>query len=364
MKYLQVERDKIKENIAVIREKAGAGELIAVLKTNAYGLGLKEIYPLLRELEVKRLAVTEPDDGIALREMGAEDEEILLLRSTACEEDVGKILSAGLTATIGSYDAAVMLNGVAEKGGVVCDVHIKIDTGMGRYGFEPSELERVLSVFRFMPNLKVTGMYTHFPSAFSNKGKTMEQHARFLRVVEAVRSAGFEPGLLHECNSAALFYAEVPVLDAVRIGSAIGGRLVAKGLFGLKKTGSLCADIAEVRWLPKNHGIGYGSAFITKKPTKIAVIPVGTSDGFMMEKARDSFRLRDCIRYALSDLYRFVRPRTAYIAINGRRARVLGHVGTTHTVCDVTDIDCTAGNQAVFEISPLYVPREIPRIYK
>ena len=364
MKYLLVEKDKIVSNINLIREKAGESELIAVLKANAYGLGLKEIYPVLRECGVRKLAVTEPEDALKLRSIGAEDEEILVLRSTACPEDIKKILDSCATATIGSYDAAVALNGMAENEGLSCDVHIKIDTGMGRYGFEPSETERIISVFSYMSNLNVTGMYTHFSSAYLSPAKTKAQHEAFLKVAESVRKAGFDPGMLHDCNSAALFTCLDDTLDAVRIGSAIGGRMTAKGSFGLKKTGILCSQISEIRWLPKGHGIGYGSAFVTKKPMKIGVIPVGTADGFMVEKARDSFRLRDCIRYALSDLSRIVRRRSQYVSIGSKKARIVGHVGTTHTTVDLTETDCTVGADVQMELSPIYVPESIERKYK
>ena len=133
MKYLLVETDKIISNTELIRQTAGDSQLIAVLKANAYGLGLREIYHVLR-----KLAVTEPEDALTLRELGAEDEEILVLRSTACTEDIEKIFAACATARVGSYDAAVALNGMAENKGMTCDVHIKIDTGMGRYCFEHS----------------------------------------------------------------------------------------------------------------------------------------------------------------------------------------------------------------------------------
>ena len=150
MKRLVIEEEKIIHNLEVIGEKSGGAPLIAVLKANAYGLGMLPMADLLRRQGVKRFGVTEPEDAVALRDGGFLDEEILMLRSTAVKEDIEKILSSTATAAIGSYDAAVAVNGMAEEAGMVVDVHVEIDTGMGRYGFEPSELERVLSVFRFM----------------------------------------------------------------------------------------------------------------------------------------------------------------------------------------------------------------------
>lgn len=365
MKYLLVEKEKIVSNIETIRQAAGDSEFIAVLKANAYGLGLRELYPILRDMGVRKLAVTEPEDALKLRELGADEEEILVLRSTAVASDIEKILDACATATVGSYDAAVALNGMAESRGMSCDVHIKIDVGMGRYGFDTTETERILSVFSYMSNLNVTGMYTHFPCAFMNVAKTKAQHESFIRVTEAVRRAGFDPGMLHDCNSAALFACHLDdKLDAVRVGSAIGGRMTAKGSFGLKKTGVLVSSVAEIRWIPKGHGVGYGSAYITKKPTKIGVIPVGTADGFMVEKARDTFRFRDCVRYALSDLSRLFRKKRKYVTIGSRKAPIIGHVGTTHTTVDLSQVDCSVGDEVFMEVSPVNVPANVERRYK
>lgn len=363
MKVLVVEKDKVINNLDKIREKAGGVPVIAVLKANAYGLGLRPMAELLRQQGMRRFAVAEPQDAVRLRDWGFSEEEILILRSTSCAEDIKQILTACATATIGSYDAAVALNGLAEKDGISCDVHIKIDTGMGRYGFEPSEMDRILSVYRFMTNLNVTGMYTHFPCAFRNRKKTLEQCHILLDVAGKVRQAGLEPGMLHAANSAGLFYCNLPGLDAVRPGSSIGGRLTCRGDYGLQKTGRLQGSVAEVRWLTKGHTIGYGSAYTTRKPTKIAVIPVGTADGYMLEKARDSFRFGDSIRYALSGFKSFLLGKRFYVSINGKRARVLGHVGVNHTIADVTEIDCAPGDIATFDVSPLFVPAEIERRY-
>ena len=157
MKTLVVEKSKIRANLEVIKDQAGKAQVIAVLKANAYGLGLLEMAGLCREAGIRRFAVTEPEEAMRLRDWGFGEEEILVLRSTANEEEVKKILQAGATATVGSYDAALALNGLAESQGMVCDVHIKVDTGMGRYGFLPTEIDRILSVYRYLTNLNVTG---------------------------------------------------------------------------------------------------------------------------------------------------------------------------------------------------------------
>ena len=193
---------------------------------------------------------------------------------------------------------------------------------------------------------------------------TRAQYDKLVEMAAKVRQAGFDPGMLHAANSAALFRCDLPSLDGVRIGSAIGGRTTAKGDTGLQKTGRLESQVAEVRWLPAGHGVGYGPAFVTKRPTKIAVIPVGYSDGFMVEKGRDAFRFRDSLRYALGDMAKWLRRKKFYVTVGNRRVRVLGHVGLNHTTVDVTDIDCQPGEIALFDVSPMFVPPSIPRVYR
>lgn len=363
MKTLVVEKSKILANLETIKEQAGKAQVIAVLKANAYGLGLLEMAGLCREAGIRRFAVTEPEDAMRLRDWGFGEEEILILRSTANEEEIRKILQAGATATVGSYDAAMALNGLAESQGMVCDVHIKVDTGMGRYGFLPTEIDRILSVFRYLTNLNVTGTYTHYANAFKSVKKTQEQLDAFNAVVEKIRGAGFEPGMLHASNSEAMFGCKMPNLDAVRIGSALGGRVIAKGDHGLQRTGRLQSQITEVRWLPTGAPVGYSSAYVTKHPTRVAVIPVGSADGYMLEKTRTSARFRDCLRAACSNLLAIVRKRKYYVLVNGKRAPVIGHVGVNHTTVDVTDIECSPGTTVLLDAAPLYVPASIPRQY-
>ena len=182
MKALVVEKDKLRKNIDIVKKRADQAMIFGVLKGNGSGLGLIELARILRDDGISRFAVTEPSDALRLRGAGFCDEEILIIRSAADEEDIKTIIEACATATVGSSEAAAALNGVAERDGIVMDGHIVIDTGMGRYGFLPGEMDKVLSVYKYMKNLNVTGIYTHFHSAFSNRAATKaQQEARFSR---------------------------------------------------------------------------------------------------------------------------------------------------------------------------------------
>lgn len=354
MKNLVVDTGDFKNNINIVKQKADGTPIYAVLKANGYGLGVVGAAKLLSREGISRFAVTEPKEAALLRKAGFTQQEILMLRPTTEREELEELIDQNVICTAGSHETAIALNGVAESRSTVVEAHIKIDTGMGRYGFLPGEFDKIRSVFNYMPNIAVSGMYTHFHSAFASAKETSAQLELFEDVLAKVRAAGFETGTVHAANSSALFKYPRTRLDAVRVGSAFLGRLSFKGNYGLKKLGYLETGIEELRWLPSRHPVGYGAAYRTKNPTRVAIVPVGYYHGFGAEKGRDLFRFRDAARGSLSLLKSAV-TRKAYCAyVGGRRSRVLGHIGMLHTAIDVTDIpDCSVGDIVTMEINPL-----------
>jgi alanine racemase len=317
-----------------------------------------------RDSGVDRFAVSEPEAAIRLRLAGFIDEEILILRSVSAEADVADIIEAKAVATVGSYDAAVVLNGMAERHGEVVETHIKLDTGMGRYGFLPEEFDRIVSIYRFMSKLSVTGLYTHFYNAFAGEKRARAQLDTLLEVAGKLRDAGYDPGCVHAANSAFFMKYDFSGTDAVRIGSAFTGRLAVKGNFGLQPVGHARCTVAEIRWLNRGHTVGYGGAYVTRKPTRIAVIPFGYADGFNVSRANDIFRFRDLMRYLFTDGKLMFSNKKLYVQIRGKKAQVLGHIGMVHVVADVTDIACEVGDPARFEVNPLFVNPLLERLYE
>jgi len=363
MKTLLIEKAKIKTNVAKIRERAGGAAVFAVLKGNAYGLGLLEMAAILRDEGITRFALTDVEDAILLRKSGFHDEEILMLVSTSETEYIEALADYNLVGTIGSQEVAVAMSGIAEKRKTVIEAHVEIDTGMGRSGFLPSELDKLISTYKYMGNIALTGIYTHFYRAFNSEKITRAQVELFSGVIEKLRGRGIEPGLVHAANSAALFRYDFCTFDAVRVGSAITGRIATRQTFGLQKTGVLVSSVAEIRWLPKGCTVGYGGVYKTRSPKRVAVVPVGYADGWCAEKSRDNFRFRETFRVILSALKRAITRKKLYVAIGGARARVLGHVGMLHTVIDVTNIDCAAGDLVVLDANPM-LTGNIDRTYE
>ena len=176
----------------------------------------------------------------------------------------------------------------------------------------------------------------------------------FRSVIRQLQEKGFDVGICHCCNSAGLLRFPNYAMDAVRVGSAILGRLSFKGSFNLKRVGTLEATVDELRWLPKGHTCGYGAGWRAKKPTRIAVLPVGWYNGFGCQMGNDLTRRKDSLRGIFSNLRHLIFGRKGYtVLLGGKRCQVLGHIGMLHTVVDVTNVNCKLGDKAVFDVNPL-----------
>jgi len=348
-----VNTDAIRENLARIRKKAGKAAVIAVVKGDGYGLGLCALAELCRKEGIRAFAVTEAHDVRRLRQTAREEELILMLRPTEDPEELRILLEEGAVCTVASEHDAVVLSAAARELGLTAKAHLKIDTGMGRYGFLPEDREQILSCFRSMENLEICGVYTHLACAFCSRKKTRRQVEILQGVVQEIRNAGFDPGMVHCANSAALLRYPEYAMDAVRVGSAILGRTLVREK--LTRVGYCETRVESVRWLPKGHTCGYGSAWTAKKPTRIAVLPVGWYHGYATQYGDDVFRVRDCLRKAASALKGLFFRRQLTVLVGGEKCRVLGHVGMLHTVVDVTDKNIAPGETAVLDINPCRV---------
>ena len=113
------------------------------------------------------------------------------------------MLDLRLIFTVGSLESALVLNAIAAERAAMAEVHLKIDTGMGRYGFLPEQVDQAIRVYEYQKNLMVGGIYTHFHSAFCSERATRDQFERFQQVVRQLQAAGYETGVVHCCNSSA-----------------------------------------------------------------------------------------------------------------------------------------------------------------
>lgn len=346
MKTLIIEKDLVRKNAALIKEKAGSAIIYAVLTGDAHGAGLVEMAKLLRSEGIGRFCVSEPGDAEALRKAGLVDEEILMLRSTTDAVELEKLIDLGVVCTIGSYDTGVALNGLCEARSTVVEAHIQVDAGMGYGGFLADEPDKILSMYRYLPNVALSGIYTQMHCGGGGERELTEQLAVFENVVAAINTAGFETGITHAAGSDALMHYEFAKLGAVRVGSAFLGRCRRTRGDGLHKVGCCAVTLDEVRWLPKGHTVGHHSLVRMKKTTRVGVLPVGYQNGFGAERPRES---------GLAALLRaWWGSRKKTVRIGDHRAKIIGQIGAYETLVNVTDHKCTSGDTAVVELDPLY----------
>ena len=307
-------------NIHRIREIIGYDvEIMAVLKGDGYGHGEKGIYPTLKKCGIERYAVAVWEEGASLREAGC-TEPVLLLGDT-CDGQLENIIKYSLTPAIFSYDTAVKLDTLAGWSGITCPVHIKIDTGMSRIGFaDNDESIEIIKRISSLPHIEITGAFTHFARADEADGvSASNQFNRYKRMLERLEKAGINIPCRHVANSPAILLRPETKLDAVRAGDILFGLCPideddwAKADF--RQVMHWYTYVVMVKEVPAGTEVGYGGTFVTKRPTKIATIPVGFADGYSRELSN-----------------------RGKVRINGEEAPIIGRVCMDQFMVDVTDI--------------------------
>ena len=347
-----ISRELLEQNILQLKKQAKGVPIWAVIKGDGYGLGTLPLAELLADNGIERFCVTEVHEAELLRENGFRDAQILMLRSVSDRETLHRLLDLGVILTVGSWETAQMIDALARERADIAEVHIKIDTGMGRYGFLPSETERVIALYREMKHLAIGGIYTHFNCAFADDRLTKREFAEFQNVIAQLRTAGLETGIVHCCNSSAFLKFPEMHCDGVRLGSAILGRMPFRTK--LRPVGYLESEVEELHIVPKGHSTGYGAVWTAKRETRLAIVPVGWYHGFHVSCRPDMTRARDCLRSALSALKGILRRQRIYVEINGKRCPVVGAIGMLHCAVDVTEINCKTGDRVIVQMNPLH----------
>lgn len=346
VRELIVSRDALKKNLAVLKNAAEGAVLYAVLSGDGLGLGAGAMARALRDEGIVRFAISEPEEAAAIRKAGLVDEEILMLRSTTDRVELERLIDLNVVCTIGSTDAGLALNGVAEGRSTVAEAHIQVDTGMGFGGFFTGELSKIKSIYQNLPNVAVSGVYTQFHVRKAGDAAAQAQMDQFRRVVADLQAAGFETGTVHAAGSYALLHCDYAKLSGARVGSALLGRGRRNRDDGLVRVGYGQVDIEDIRWVPKGGTVGSEQLIRLKKATRVAVLPVGYQNGFGVGYPKEGG--------LLSALRRWRNARRFTVKLGNQRLRIIGRIGAIETLVDVTDSQCVPGETVVFDIDPLY----------
>lgn len=345
MRKLILEKAAIKKNLAIVKERAGSSGIYGVLSGDCGGAGTLEMARILRDGGVGRFAVREYRDARILRDGGFVDEDILMLSSTTNREVLERLIDLNVIFSVSSVDTGLALNAVAEGRSTVVEAHIQVDTGLGFGGFLVGEPEKILLCYRSLPSVALSGIYTQILSAPKQK-IAQEQLALFNEVLTQIHTAGFETGITHAAGSFALLNYDFAKMGSVRAGSVLLGRCRGAEKTDLRVVGYGEAPISECRWLPRGHTVGCGKSVALRRPTRVAVIPVGYQHGFGVERPRDMG--------IFAMLNRWRTGKNQFVRIGGQKAKIIGQIGAEEVVINVTDLKCSAGDIATFPIDPMF----------
>jgi len=280
--WIEIDHEALVGNLAAIRRMAGgARSVIGVVKANAYGHGAIEVSRTLLSKGVERLAVATLGEGLALRGAGIEA-PILVLWGLGAPE-VGPALAADLEPIV--YDPAGidLVERAAARAGGRASVQLKIDTGLGRQGSAPSAaIDLALQVVRSR-HLRLAGTFSHLAVPGEDEAHTDVQLLRFAQVLDAMRSAGIDPGLVHVAATGGLLAGVGAFADAIRPGLGLYGMVPAWAADRrdlLRPILSLKALPLRIFDLAAGEGIGYGLRFRADRATRIATLGIGYGDGW------------------------------------------------------------------------------------
>ena len=326
--WAEISLQAILKNLQVIRRHIGPRPgILAVVKSNAYGLGAVPISKALQKAGVEWFGVTCANEGIELREAGIRKRILILTGFWPGEEK--RLIQNQLTATVTRLEDARHLERAAKtvrNKHKRIPFHLKINTGMNRLGISPCEIEKFAAALSDCRHIELEGTFTHFASAedFSAR-QTDDQEALFQTCLARMRELGVSPGIVHMANSGAICARPSTYADMVRPGAILYGYYQSfdpphKGQevrerLPIEPSLSLRARIITLRDLPPGQGVGYSARFVTDRPSRIAVINAGYADGISRQRTN-----RGCA------------------LLRGRRVPLVGAISMDLTTLDVTDV--------------------------
>jgi alanine racemase len=320
--WIEIDLDALAANVAAVRAAIGhTVEIIAVVKANAYGAGIEGVAPALEAAGVERFAVVWTSEAAALRRLGIMRPILVLGHAFPADADLA--VANDITLTVHSLELGQALAKAAAAQGRTANVHVKVDTGLHRFGLDVDGAVELAEALQGLPGIRVEGLTTHMANADEADDSFAEtQHAVF---AEAAARLPWIP-YRHTANSAtALRRAELRY-DGVRVGLALHGVLPPNtSASGFRPILSLHARVARVAEVGEGEGVSYGLTWRAERPSRVALIPVGYADGW---------------HRSLSN--------SGAVLIHGQRCPIAGRICMDQFLVDVTEVDGVAeGDEAI-----------------
>lgn len=318
--WAEIDLDNLAANFKQIKQHVSpAARVMAVVKANAYGHGAIECARKLASAGADWFGVALPEEGVDLRASGITQPVLCLGGYWAGQAAL--CIRQNLTPVVYRLDMIEALDQAAAAAGTVVDVHVKVDTGMGRLGVRFDQLSEFVGLLSRFRNVRIDGLMSHLAAAddASCQPLTREQIHRFEEAVTAFRSHGYRPTHLHLANSAGIFTEREAWGNMVRPGGVLYGLwrdvLPERADVELRPVMSVHSRIILLKWVPPGETIGYGCTFEASRRTLIATLPIGYHDGY---------------RRGVSN--------RAHVILRGVYAPVVGRVSMDQTLIDVTNV--------------------------
>ncbi|HEX2966507.1 MAG TPA: alanine racemase [Syntrophorhabdaceae bacterium] len=314
--YIQL--NAVEENLRNIRKFLKPGtKTLCVVKADAYGHGAVQVSKRLEELSVDYLGVATIKEGCDLRKNGIRL-PVLVMSGLMPWDNLDHVLENDLSLVV--YDLNTLTR-IAEKGssaGKSVNVHVKIDSGMGRLGFRPDELPDLAGLIRSDRSIVCEGLMSHFASSELRDEYGLMQVSRFQDAKKTLENSGVSPVVTHMANSGAVVQYPEAHFDMVRTGINLYGSYSDENLtkkIELRQVMKLASRIALIREFPAGSALGYGRTFVTQKNTRIAYVPVGYADGYPRSLSNKGF-----------------------VLINGYKCFIVGTICMDWFLADISDL--------------------------
>jgi alanine racemase len=325
--WAEISLKAILHNLRVIRKQVGARrKILAVVKSNAYGLGAVPVAKALQKAGTEWFGVTCANEGVELREAGIRKRILILTGFWPGEER--RLIQNNLTPTVTRVEDLGHLERSAKAAGGKSRLrfHLKINTGMNRLGISADEVDCFARTLARSKHIELEGTFTHFASAEDfTAQQTNDQEKVFLGCLERLRALRISPGIVHMANSGAICARPSTWADMVRPGAILYGyyqsfdppqkKQEVMGQVALQPCLSFRARIISLRNVPVGEGVGYAARFVTKRPSRIAVINAGYADGVVRALTNRGWAL-----------------------VRGRRVPLVGTISMDLTTLDLTDV--------------------------
>ena len=284
--WAQIDLDAAAHNMRQIRKHVGPDvKIAAVVKANAYGHGSVELAKTFAENGADCFAVSSLDEAVELRRYAHIDKEIFILGHTDARR-TEELMTYDIEPAVFNLKNAEFFSQEAQRLGKTLRVHIAVDTGMSRVGFQVNEFSvSEIKAIAALPNIEIRGMFTHFAvSDIKDKTFTREQYGHFRWMCKRMEEEGIHIALRHCCNSAAALELPEYYCDMVRPGIIMYGCEPSPDVdikpYDLRPVMSLRCCIAHVKLIDAGATVSYGRHYTAPSRRKIATLPVGYADGY------------------------------------------------------------------------------------